>query len=208
MRRFIALGGVLLLTGAVGCGKSEVEQRAEEAAKGAEQATKGLEEMAKGLESMVTGGGDGSEKPVEPVSFRELQTAFVDFEGWEKGKLTGERMGTPVSFSQAQVTYTRGDARIEAKIVDSGFNRILMAPYAMFLTAGYEKETENGYEKSVEVAGHPGWERWNADGKDGEINAIVNKRFLVTFEGQGIESNEVLHELAVKTDLEKLQSLK
>jgi len=29
----------------------------------------------------------------------------------------------------------------------------------MFLTAGYEKETERGYEKAVKVGEFPGWEK-------------------------------------------------
>jgi hypothetical protein len=200
----IALGLLAALAGAA-CGTTETERKVEEAAKGAEQAAKGLEQMAKSLEQMAGGGGEG--KTVEPVNFRELQTTFGDLDGWEKGKPTGERMSMPVNFSQAQVVYRKGDARIEAKIVDSGFHQLLMAPYAMFLTAGYEKETESGYEKSVSVEGHPGWEEWNSERKDGQLNAVVNKRFLVTFDGNGIESPEVLHQLARQTDLQKLAGM-
>ena len=35
-------------------------------------------------------------------------------DGWEMGKPTGSRMSMPVSYSQAEVTYRKGDARIEA----------------------------------------------------------------------------------------------
>ena len=57
------------------------------------------------------------------------------------------------------------------KIMDSGLNQLLMMPYSMFLTAGYEKETSDGYEKSTQVAGHPGWEKWDTSSKRGEVNA-------------------------------------
>jgi len=208
MQRSMVVAVLTMLVLAAACGKTEIEKRTEDAAKGAEQAAKGLEQMAKGLEAL-TGGGTGADlKAVEPVSFRDLQTAFGDLDGWEKGKPTGERMSSPVSFSQAEVSYTKGDSRIQAKIVDSGFNQILLAPFALFLTAGYEKETATGYEKSIAVAGYPGWEQWNQEGKDGSLNAVVNKRFLVSFEGNGIDSTAVLHELAGRTDLGKLAAMK
>jgi hypothetical protein len=215
MRRLIIAGAVIAfgtLAGTACGGKSEtetvVEQKAEEAAKGAEQAAEGLQSMAKSLEAMAGAAMGGDTKPVDPVSFRELQTAFGNLDGWEKGKPTGERMTMPVNFSQAEVIYTKGDSRIEMKIIDSGLNQILMAPYAMFLTAGYEKETADGYEKSTQVAGYPGWERWDESSKDGSLNAVVNKRFLVTIEGDGIDDAKILHQAAASTDLKKLEAMK
>ena len=152
---------------------------------------KGFEGLAKGFQELAQ---SADVKPVDPVSFRDLQTAFGNLKGWEKDKPTGERMTAPVAFSEASVTYRQGDASINAKIIDSGFNQILMAPFAMFLSAGYEKETEDGYEKSVKVGEHPGWEKWNSEGKDGELNAVISKRFLLTLEGNGIESTKVLYD--------------
>lgn len=205
-----------LLVAATACGKSEEQQRAEtlasEASKAAENVAGGAEQVAKGLEGLAKGfqelAQNADVKPVDPVSFRDLQTAFGDLKGWEKGKPTGERMTAPVAFSEAGVTYRQGDASVDAKIIDSGFNQILMAPFAMFLSAGYEKETEDGYEKSVKVGEHPGWEKWNSQGKDGELNAVVAKRFLLTLEGNGIESTKVLYDLARATDLTKLAGMK
>ena len=83
---------------------------------------------------------------------------------------------------------------------------MLIAPFAMMLTSGYEKETENGYEKSVKVGEFPGWEKWNSAGKDGELNAIVNKRFMVQVEGRNIDDPKTLHDLLAATDLKKLDS--
>ena len=214
--RYQVLLVACLIVGTAACGKSEEQQRAEtlasEASKAAENVAGGAEQVAKGLEGLAKGfqelAQNADVKPVDPVSFRDLQTAFGDLKGWEKGKPTGERMTAPVAFSEANVTYRQGDASIDAKIVDSGFNQILMAPFTMFLSAGYEKETEDGYEKSVKVGEHPGWEKWNSQGKDGELNAVVAKRFLLTLEGNGIESTKVLYDLAQATDLAKLAGMK
>lgn len=211
MTRFTIIG--LALAMAIGgCGRSAEEKEAEQTARTAEQAAeeaaKGLEQVAKGLESLASGGGTGTEKPVDPVSFRDMQALFPELEGWEKGKATGERMASPFAFSQAEVTYTKGDARVELKMVDSGFNQLLLTPYAMFLQAGYEKETSDGYEKSTDVNGQPGWEKWNSESKDGELNALVGKRFLLTIDGNRIDDPNVLHEIAGRIDMERLAALK
>jgi len=210
---------VVAALASAGCGNAEQKQAEELAAKaeaaakvaesGAQQAAKGIEQMAKGLEAMASSGAAAmNTTPVDPVSFRDLQTFFPDIDGWEKAKPTGERMTMPFAFSQAEVRYTKGTARVELKIVDSGFNQMFLAPYAMMMQSGYEKETERGYEKSTTVAGQPGWEKWNTEGKDGELNAFVGKRFLLTVEGRNVDDIKALHEIAGRVDVGKLAALK
>jgi hypothetical protein len=216
MKRFGILAMAVLLV-AGGCGKSSEEKKEEkqeqQAAKtaetGAAEAAKGLEQMAKGLEAMAGGAAaSGSVSAVDPVSFHDMQALFPELDGWQKAKPTGEKMSSPFKYSQAEVQYTKDDARITLKMMDSGFNQLLLTPYAMFLTAGYEKETSDGYEKSTKVNGEPGWEKWNDSGKDGELNALVGKRFLVQIEGRQITDIKALHELAGKIDMAKLSALK
>jgi hypothetical protein len=216
MKRFGILAMAVLLV-AGGCGKSSEEKKEEkqeqQAAKtaetGAAEAAKGLEQMAKGLEAMAGGAAaSGSVSAVDPVSFHDMQALFPELDGWQKAKPTGEKMSSPFKYSQAEVHYTKDDARITLKMMDSGFNQLLLTPYAMFLTAGYEKETSDGYEKSTKVNGEPGWEKWNDSGKDGELNALVGKRFLVQIEGRQITDIKALHELAGKIDMAKLSALK
>ena len=223
MQRVALMTLAIAVGAAAGCHSSEQKQ-AEEAAKqatkaieqaaksgeaGAAQAAKGLEQMAKGLEAMAGGpGGNDNQKPVNPVSFRDLQTLFPNLDGWEKAKPTGERMTAPLAFSQAEVHYKKDDARLQVKIIDSGFNQILFTPFAMFMQAGYEKETQSGYEKSTTVGGQPGWEKWNTEGKDGEVNALVGKRFILTVEGRNIDDIKVLHDIIGKIDLPRLAAMK
>lgn len=218
---------VFALAAATACGKSESQKKAEEAAKQLEQAAKQMEEAskksgteaqdqaAKGMEAFAKGLGalagaatGANGKAVDPVSFRELQVVFVPFSGWEMGKPTGEKMTSPVSYSQAKVRYHKGDANIEVSVMDSAFNQLLVIPFSTFLTAGYEKETEDGYEKSVKVSGNPGWEKWNSSSKDGELNAFINKRFVVQIEGRRLEDTKVLYQLADAMQLGKLADLK
>jgi hypothetical protein len=204
----------------VACGKSNEQKAAEQVQKAADATQKNAgdmqqsaQEMAKGFEAMARGlagaaGGDPDVKPVDPVSFRDLQAVMPDMSGWEKTNPTGERMTSPFSFSQASVTYKRGDAQVEQKIMDSGFNQVLFAPFAMFMAAGYEKETQDGFERSVNVGGNPGWEKWDKGTKNGELSVVVSKRFLVQLDGRSVDDMKTLHAVLDQTDLKKLASLK
>jgi hypothetical protein len=193
--------------------KQEAAKAAEQAAKatekGATEAAKGLEQMAKGLEALASGAAAaGNIKPVDPVNFHDLQALFPDLDGWEKEKPTGERMTAPFAYSQAEVRYKKGESRLDVKIVDSGFNQLLLTPFAMMMQAGYEKETSSGYEKATTVGGQPGWEKWNTEGKDGEVTAFVGKRFLLTVNGRNVDDVKALHAIVGKVDLNKLANMK
>jgi hypothetical protein len=198
------------------CSKPEEEKAAEAAAKQLEEAAraveqgdtaKGLEEMGKALGALAgAAGADG--EPVQPVSFRDLQTVFPEVGGWQREKPTGQRMNMPVPFSEAEVEYRKEDARVEVKIMDSGLHQILIAPFSAFLQAGYEQETESGYQKSLTVKGYPGWEEFESEANRGQVSALVGKRFVVSVQGDGIKDTKLLHEFINALDLKKLETLK
>lgn len=230
MRQWVRVGAIVFATVAmVACGKSEAQKQAEEAAKQMEQAGKELakagEEMAKAGETaggdfakagqafanamqQMAGAANGDQKPVDPVSFKELQTVLPTMSGWEMEKPTGEKMSSPVPFSKTEANYTKGDASVNVEITDSGFNRLVFAPFMMMMAAGYEKETESGYEKSSKIAGNPAFEKWNSEGKDGEITVLVASRFVVKFEGNGLTDIKDLQSFVTATNLSKLSGLK
>jgi hypothetical protein len=222
--KFISVAAALVAL--IACGKSDAEKQAEEAArqlekaaeemqKAAEAAEKGSADAAQGLEAFAkamaaaagaAAGGDG--KPVDPVPFQQLETVLPDVSGWQREDPRSERMTSPVPFSQTEVSYSQGDAQIEVKIVDSAFNQLLVTPWAMFMTSGYSRESSDGYEKSVNVGGNPGFEKWNKHDRSGELNLVVAKRFLVTVEGSNINDAQILHDFASKIDTAKLADLK
>jgi hypothetical protein len=222
-----ATGLTLALAAATAaCGKSAEQQRAEEAAKQLEEAAKkmeaagkeaekaaaqGAEGMAAGMEALAKGLGAAASaanggKTVEPVSFRDLQAAFVDFPGWEKGKPTGEKMTAPFAISKAEVTYTKGESRIQAELTDSAMNQLMLMGFSWVTQMGYEKETQDGYEKGTKVAGHPGLEKWNSESKRGELTVLANKRYVLELKGDDIADMKVLHQLAESMPVGKLPS--
>jgi len=207
------LTGLLVAGGAAcGGGKTDEAKQAAEAAKTAQEAAKGgegdvakgMQEFAKAMEKMQQSP-DG--KTYEPVAFKELQNFLPDISGWEKEKPTGESMNAPVKFSQAETAYTKGDTRIEVKIVDTAMARMLTLPYQMFMMTGYAKESSSGYEKATKVGGNPGWEKWDSESKRAELGVIVGQRYIVTVEGSDTDVKTV-QAVAGKMDLGKLAGLK
>ena len=230
MQKPFTVAVMCALVATLACGKSDTAKQAEEAAKQAEQAAaaaskaaeagakageaasetmaKGMEDFAKAMSGMAgaMAGGDG--KTVEPVTFQALQTMLPELSGWEMTKPRGERMTSPVAFSQTETTYTKGDTRIDVKVVDSGFASLLIMPWSMMLATGYSKETSEGYEKAVKVKDEPAFEKWNSESKNGELNILVNKRFLVSIESNDIADTKPLHDIADKMDFGRFASLK
>jgi hypothetical protein len=215
MRRFAIYGLIgVLVAGSTACGgKTEdakqpaaaAEEAARAVAKGGDaEVAKGMQEFAKAMEQMQQSP-DGT--TYEPVSFKALQGFFPDMPGWEKEAPTGETMTSPVRFSQAESAYTKDDARIEIKIVDTAMSKMLTMPYQMFLMSGYQKETDTGYEKAAKVGGIPGWEKWDSVAKRAELGAIVGQRFIVTLEGSETDVKTV-QGFAAKVDFGKLAGLK
>ena len=219
-------GLTLALAAAAACGKSAEQKRAEEAQKQLEEAAKqieaagkeaekaaakGAEGMAAGMEALAKGLGAAAAaanggKTVEPIPFRDLQAVFVDFPGWEKDKPTGEQMTSPFAISKAEVTYTKGDSRIRAEIMDSAMNQLMLMGFSWVTNVGYEKQTQDGWEKATKIAGHPGLETWRDSGKHGEVTVLANKRYVLELKGDGISDTKILHELAAAMPMGNLPS--
>jgi hypothetical protein len=117
-------------------------------------------------------------------------------------------MTAPVKFSQSEVTYTKGDAQIEVKIVDTAMSSLLTMPYRMFMATGYTKETDTGYEKATVVGGNPGWEKWDNSAKHAELGTVVGNRFLITIDGNDIADVKSVKDIASRIDMAKLAALK
>ena len=195
-----------------------VKKAAEAVAKAAEQqgtaaAAKGANDMAQAMQGMaaaLTSGAKGADgKPIEPVAFQTLQSHLPKVAGWEiDGEPQGERMTMPVPFSSVEADYKKGESRIEVKIVDTGMAQLLMAPWSMMLATGYSKESSSGYEKATTFSGNPGIEKWNKSSKNGELDILVNKRFMVSVEGHDVDDMKTVQDFASKIDFNAIAAAK
>lgn len=208
------------------CGQSETEKQAEAVAKAAEETARAAEkvadatakqgaeatnDMAKAMQDMAAafGGGKTADgKRIEPIAFQTLQSHLPKVSGWEMEEPQGQRMTMPVPFSQVETEYRKGDSRIELTIVDTGFAQMLIAPWSMMLAAGFSNETSDGYQKAANIGGHPAFEEWRTRDKDGTLNILVGKRYMVTLDGHDIADMQELHQFASAIDLGAIAALK
>jgi len=207
---FVAAWMLVLTLPSIGCDRgaehaaSEAQRATEDARRaaddaGAERLTQGLEGMADGLATMA---GDAA---VDPIDFRVLQQLFPEVDGWVRGTPSGQQMTAPIAFAQAEVVYTDStNGRVEAKVVDSAFQSLLIAPVKMLLGSGFEREDEFSHQRSTEIDGSPGWETWDAREGEAQITLIVNDRFLLTLEGRNLTAPDVLQQIARGIDRAKL----
>jgi hypothetical protein len=215
----------MVMAVAVACGQSETEKQAEAIAKAAEDAAKAMEkaadtsakqgaqasnDMAKAMSDMAAAFSTGADgKRIEPIAFQTLQTHLPKVSGWEMvEEPRGQRMTMPVPFSQVESEYRKGDSRIEVTIVDTGFAQLLIAPWSMMLAAGFSNETSDGHQKAVSVGGHQAFEEWRTRDKEGTLNILVAKRYMVTLDGHDIADMRELHQFASAMDLGAIAALK
>ena len=169
----------------------------------AQQVAQGLQQMARGFQQLATAPENAS---VKPVHFRELKKLLTPLSGWTLSDTSGQMMNMPVPFSQAEGTYSNGDSRIKVSITDSAMNQVLVAPVTMMMAAGFERETDTGYERSTTVGGNPTWEKWRGDSKSGELTMLVQKRYLVKLEGKNVSNLEPLKQLATQFDFSRIDT--
>ena len=66
---------------------------------------------------------------------------------------------------------------------------IMLQTYNVFANMTVDKETAEGSERTFKLDGFPAYEKTNTAGGTvtSELSVLVNKRFLVTLEGQGVD---------------------
>ena len=74
-------------------------------------------------------------------------------------------------------------------------------------TARHDKESDDGFQKTIKVAGNPGFETWKKDGKHGEVQLLVGKRFIVTVQTYNLPVEQVI-KVVEALPLDKLAALK
>ena len=81
-----------------------------------------------------------------------------------------------------------------------------LAAYGWYMV-DIDKENESGYEKTITYKGNKGYEKYDNDGKHGELNILVAKRFVVEANGNNVSMDQM--KAAVNMiDVGKLESWK
>ncbi|WP_026631206.1 hypothetical protein [Dyadobacter alkalitolerans] len=189
-------------------GKQEDKEGAEQ--EGAEQeadksAVDALEAFADKAKEM------GSREAVDPIDFRKLKELMPEkIAGMSRTEATGEKSGAMgFTVSTASAKYKgEGDENLNIEIVDTGgiagVSTMALAGWSM---AEIDKETTTGYEKTTKIEGYKAFEKYDNEGKSGEVNVLVADRFVVNVQGDHITVDQ-LKDALKDLDLAKLGNLK
>jgi hypothetical protein len=144
----------------------------------------------------------------DAVDFRKLKELMpAELNGAKRTDCSGEKNKIgEMSMSHVTAKFKNGDAddapRIEVQVID--YSNVQMA---QGMTIEIDKESDNGFEKTVKVAGNPGFETWKKDAKHGEVNLLVGKRYIVSVQTDNVPAEQVI-KIVEALPLDKLAALK
>ncbi|MCF0053150.1 hypothetical protein MUK70_20555 [Dyadobacter chenwenxiniae] len=197
---FVLASAVLISS----CAKKQEEEQVDEkeVEKSAVDALQAFADKAKEM---------GSREAVDPIDFRKLKELMPEkIGGMSRTEATGEKsgaMGFTVSTARAKYKGD-GDANLDIEIVDTGgiagVSTMALAGWSM---AEIDKETTTGYEKTTKIDGYKAFEKYDNEGKNGELNVLVADRFVVNVQGDHITVDQ-LKDALKDLDLAKLGDLK
>ena len=167
-----------------------------------------MQEAMKALGMLMSAGGNTNQAAA--LHHRQLKELLpTEFEGMKR---TSSEAGKNAAFGMnvvyAEATYEKDGADITVKISDiSSMGQFMKMAQFAWTQAEMEKESDRGYERTTKIDGHPAQERYVNDGQRGELQVMVDGRFMVEASGNGIEMAS-LQALMMAIDLNKLAGLK
>jgi hypothetical protein len=166
-----------------------------------------MQEAMKALGMMMSGGASNNQAAISQSQIKALLP--TEFNGMKRTSAeAGKNAAMGMNITYATATYGKGDSSIQIKISDiSAMGQFMkMAQFAWTQTE-MERETDRGYERTSKIDGFPAKERYENEGKSGEVEVMVDGRFMVQVNGYGIEMDHMLG-LIKTVDLKKLVELK
>jgi len=215
MRKSIILYLLLALLIIVwGCGKSGEEQPTDkpktEDKEEEKTGIKGLDDFVDKMEDLSKDFEEGRE--VEVVDFRILKDMLPEQVGpCKRISATGEKnsgMGFTISETTGKYTSEDKNQRLEIEIKDMGSMKGWAGLAAWGWTmAEVDKETDTGYERTIEYKGHKGFEEYDNETQDGKIEVFIAKRYMLSVHGWDV-SMDLVKEGLDQVDVGKLEDMK
>jgi hypothetical protein len=157
-------------------------------------------------------GSEASPAPREAVDFRELK-ALLPEQAAALARTSHEgqtqKMGE-ITVSSAEATYEEedGQGRMTITITDVPAGGGIAMMGASWMMMEMERESDTGYERTVEYQGMPAYEKFqrNGDRSSAEKQVAVDRRYLIKVEGRNVEM-EAVEALLDQINLSTLQRL-
>lgn len=147
-------------------------------------------------------------KVVEAVAPATLKGFLpAELPGLKRTNASAEKtdsMGMNLTTAEGRYNADGSETSVSIKLTDvgnmSGPIRMGMTAWAM---AQFNRETDNGYEKTTTYDGYKAYEEYNTQDKNGTLRLWIADRFVVEVEGNGM-TMDTLKQMLGKIDLKKL----
>lgn len=145
------------------------------------------------------------------VDFRILKKFLPEqAPGLKRTEVFGQRLGPldmTITFAKAIYTNANG-ATAEIKISDMGSigGRIMLSAQANWAATDLDRETDSGYDKTLLIDGFKAREQYDYKEKAGDIQIVIDNRFLAEVSCNALEP-EAVKALAALIDLKKIAAL-
>ena len=166
-----------------------------------------------GLIGLVRADDKEAAPKADAVDFRKLKELMpAELTGMKRTECSGEKTKAgEMSFSHVTAQFKKGDGddapHAEVQVMDYSSAEMAQGFSAAWTAIEIDKESDDGFEKTIKVAGNPGFETWKKDGKHGEVQLLVGKRFIVTVQTYNLPAEQVI-KVVEALPLDKLAALK
>ncbi|HEY8240215.1 MAG TPA: hypothetical protein VIH35_02150 [Kiritimatiellia bacterium] len=165
-----------------------------------------MQELMKAMGQALSAGSNAP--PV--ADFRELKALLpTELTGMKRKSASGEKtgmMGMNVAYAEGSYASDAGGF-VEIKITDmAGMGAMGGLARAGWANVEIDRESDTGYERTTKINGHNAYEKYDSEQKSGQVEVMVNSRFMVEIQGSDVTA-DVLKEAMTKIDLEKLAEL-
>ena len=157
----------------------------------ASEGTAELENAMRTLQESLSGEGEDGKK-VEVVDYQKLKDYLPNgLAGMKQEDLSGEKTSAMgFRFSMAEATYRDKEREVEVSISDFGGIGILKATMAAWTSMDYERESDDGYERTTTIKGYPAFEKFDRTTGDGEVGILVDDRFILSVDAQNVTEKD------------------
>ncbi len=93
--------------------------------------------------------------------------------------------------STAEATYTEGDRKLNVNLIDTGGAGNVLSGLAGWADMKVNKESADGYERSVLIDGQKAYERYSKADQSGELLVLAGDRLIISLTGKGIGPDDL-----------------
>jgi len=129
------------------------------------------------------------------ISHDTLATFIPALGGWTREPTQAATVSLPAPAAHATAAYTRGKARIDLEVTDTGGHPDYVGSLAKVAGTTFNQKASNGYMRGTTLGGHPAVESWNHVDRLGDISVLMSRRFIIHATGTDLDRIQTLRSL-------------